>query len=81
MNTIEKAINLINRLPIEPPKQIIWIVYNDDLIDSAKALIQEIRGPEYMQYVTVVSKSNSYRLNGAIYFDPSLYDLIGNGNG
>jgi len=71
----------IRSLPDNPSKHIYWIVYNRDMVAYTESLIQEIRGPEYMSYVTVVAKSDPSkdRTKGSIYFDPTLMDLIGNG--
>jgi hypothetical protein len=78
MNKQEMA---ILSLPEHPANHIYWIVYNHDMVEYTKNLIQEIRGPEYMSHVTVVAKSDPSRdrTRGSIYFDPTLMDLIGNG--
>lgn len=73
----------IRSLPTSPDKQIYWIVYNEDMVPHTEDLIREIRGQEYFdKYVTVVSKSNpsKERTKGTVYFDPTLLDLLGNGN-
>lgn len=73
----------IRSLPTNPDKQIYWIVYNEEMVTRTEDLIKEIRGKEYFdKYVTVVSKSNpsKERTTGIVYFDPSLLDLLGNGN-
>lgn len=73
----------IRSLPTSPDKQIYWIVYNEDMVTRTEDLIKEIRGKEYFdKYITVVSKSNpsKERTTGIVYFDPSLLDLLGNGN-
>lgn len=73
----------IRSLPTHPAKHIYWIVYNEDMISYVENLIKEIKGLDYFdKYVTVVSKSNPSkdRTTGIVYFDPSLLDLLGNGN-
>lgn len=71
----------IQNLPDNPSKHIYWIVYNRDMIKYVEDLIKDIRGSEYLKYVTVVSRSDPSkdRTKGSVYFDPTLMDLIGNG--
>jgi len=79
---IGKVYEAICRLPRTPTKRIYWIVYNDDMIEYTKTMISDIKGKEYLDnYVTVVSKTDDSRerSKGAIYFDPGLLDLLGNG--
>lgn len=68
-------------LPEDNDKPIIWIVYNNDMVKGTMRLIAELRGEEFLSKIKVVSKMNSSRYNGRIYFDPVLLDLLGNGNG
>lgn len=80
---ISKVERAINNLPECPSKRIFWIVYNQDMIEYTRKMIEEIRGKEYLDnYVTVVAKSDPTRdrTTGSIYFDPGLLDLLGNGN-
>lgn len=77
-----KTIQAIKLLPDNPPKKIYWIVYNQDMVKYTEKLIANIRGSEYLtKYVRVVAKgdSSTRRSKGTVYFDPSLMDLIGNG--
>jgi hypothetical protein len=78
---VGKQVNAIRSLPDVPKKHIYWIVYNKDMVKYTEALIEQIKGKEYMTNITVVSKGDSSRdrVNGSIYFDPTLMDLIGNG--
>lgn len=77
MNRQHKA---ISSLPDCPKSNILWIVYNDDMVDYTRAMIEEIKGKDYMKFVKVVSRLNSSRESGSVYFDPMLLDHIGNGN-
>lgn len=70
----------IMRLPENPKKRIIWIVYNEEMVSWTENLIIKLRGSEYLKKVKVVPKSRSSKYIGHIYFDPVLYDLLGNGN-
>jgi len=51
------------------------------MVKYTEALIEQIKGKEYMTNISVVSKDDSSkeRTTGSIYFDPTLMDLIGNG--
>lgn len=71
----------IMSLPEHPAKHIYWIVYNHDMISYVSNLIESLRGKEYSSNVTVVAKGSptKERTDGAIYFDPTLLDLLGNG--
>jgi hypothetical protein len=83
MRQAGKHFQAISHLPDNPRKRIYWIVYNSDMIKYVETLIKEIKGQEYLDNnVTVVSKSDPShdRAKGTIYFDPSLLDLLGNGN-
>jgi hypothetical protein len=80
MSKVEHA---IRSLPEAPVKHIYWIVYNRDMIEYTKSIVSSIRGQDYLdEYVTVVAKGDSTkdRVNGSVYFDPNLLDLLGNGN-
>ena len=74
----EKTVDLIQRLP---EKEITWVVYNANMIQYAESLIILNRGIEYFEkYVNVISCDNPEEVvRGALYLDPSLHNLIGNG--
>lgn len=76
----DKQTKMIESLPNNPNKLIIWIVYNEDMVDQAEKRIRYIKGDEYMSKIKVVPRTRASKWNGHIYFDPNLYDLIGNGN-
>lgn len=77
-----KVAAAIRGLPDSPDKPIYWIVYNADMIKYTENLIREIKGQDYLGNVTVVAKgeNSKNRERGYIYFDPGLYDYLGNGN-
>jgi len=77
MNRQHKA---ISSLPDRPKSRILWIVYNDDMVDYTRAMIEEIKGEDYMKHIKVVSRTHSSKEPGTVYFDPLLLDHIGNGN-
>lgn len=74
----EKTAELIQRLPEE---ELTWVVYNANMIQHASNLIIQYRGAEYFdRYVNVISCDNyEEAVRGALYLDPCLFDLIGNG--
>ena len=52
------------------------------MVKYTEGLIAELRGQEYLDtFVRVVPKNDNSkrRAKGTVYFDPGLYDLIGNG--
>ena len=75
-----KQVDAILRLPVDPQKDIVWIVYNSDMVEYTRNLIKELRGEDYLSRVKVVARTEAYQYNGHIYFDPLLYDHLGNGN-
>ena len=74
----EKTVELIQRLPEE---EVTWVVYNANMIQYAASMIIQYRGFDYyMKYVNVISCDDPEEVvRGALYLDPSLYDLKGNG--
>lgn len=75
-----KTDRLIRSLPSDPDKKIIWIVYNSDMIASARKRLVDVWGEHYVnRNVEVVSRTNSSKFNGHIYFDPWFYSHLSNG--
>lgn len=78
----EKTVDTILNLPEE---DITWVVYNANMVASATTLIIELRGIEYFsKYVRVASRDvDDIESCGKakVYFDPNLFNLIGNGYG
>lgn len=73
--TVEAVLNL-------PEEELTWVVYNANMISSAVVLIANLRGVEYFgKYVKVVSRDSSDGARGKLYFDPNLFNYIGNGYG
>lgn len=72
--------NIIRNLPENPQKPILWVVYNEDMVEYAQNLIAEIKGKEYMKHIRVVSKNQTSKQVGTVYFDPMLMDHISNGS-
>lgn len=73
--------SLIKSLPLSPDKLIIWIVYNEDMIEYTRSQIAAVKGYDYVsKFVRVVTRSESSKYNGHIYFDPNLQDQLGCGH-
>lgn len=65
-----------------PEKKLTWVVYNANMVSHAEMMIISLRGIEYFdKYVTVVSREDSTGAKGELYFDPNLFNLVGNGYG
>lgn len=73
---MSKTDQIINNLP---NKQLTWVCYNESMIPYYEALIKELRGEDFFnQYVTVIADGHP-ALGSNTYFDPTLYELRGNG--
>ena len=73
--TVEAVLNL-------PNEDLTWVVYNANMVSSAQMMIISLRGLDYFdKYVRVVSRDSSDGAQGKLYFDPKLFQLIGNGYG
>ena len=76
----EKTVDAILRLPEE---DITWVVYNANMVSAATTLIIELRGIDYFsKYVRVASRDvDDIESCGVakLYYDPKLFDYIGNG--
>lgn len=65
-----------------PEEKLTWVVYNANMVNYAQMLIIQLRGLDYFdKYVKVVSRDDSTGAQGKMYFDPNLFNLIGNGYG
>jgi len=62
-----------------------WVVYNANMVPAATTLIIDLRGIDYFsKYVRVASRDvDDIESCGkaVVYFDPNLFNLIGNGYG
>lgn len=79
MNRIREV---IESLPDQPKREIAWVCYNDHMIESARDMIVEIKGEEYLKNCRIISKETfDLPLNyaGDIYYSPGLYNYLGNG--
>lgn len=66
---------LIRKLPSVPAGPILYVVYNEDMIPEAKALIGTIHGPEYLEHVTIVpynGKVENVR-DYSVFIDPIVF--------
>ena len=78
----EKTVDAILNLPEE---DITWVVYNANMVSAHTTLIIELRGIDYFsKYVRVASRDvDDIESCGEakIYFEPRLFNYIGNGYG
>lgn len=73
----EKTAEMIRNLP---EQELTWVVYNANMISYAQMLIIQYRGLEFFDnYVKVVSRDRADGAKGTLYFDPSMFLLMGNG--
>jgi hypothetical protein len=73
----EKTVESILSLP---EKKLTWVVYNANMVQTAVMLIIQLRGVDFFDdYVKVVSRECGDGAQGALYFDPNIFNLIGNG--
>jgi hypothetical protein len=66
---------LISRFPKEPTRPILYVVYNDDMVESAQFLVATIHGFPYLKYVTVApfDKRPKDDIDYEMYIDPTVY--------
>jgi hypothetical protein len=75
----EKTVEAILSLP---EKKLTWVVYNANMVQSAVTMIVSLRGIEFFDdYVKVISRECGDGAQGALYFDPNIFNYIGNGYG
>jgi hypothetical protein len=81
----DRAIETIEKFPVEPDAHIIYVVYNNDMVRASEDLICEVHGKEYLNDNVTVSPIGGTlpafldRKRCMMYFDPSLHSYIGNG--
>ena len=65
-----------------PEQELTWVVYNANMVSQAQMLIIALRGLDFFDdYVKVVSRECGNGAQGVLYFDPNIFQLIGNGYG
>lgn len=63
-----------------PEEKLTWVVYNANMVQAAVTMIVSLRSMEFFDnYVKVISREHSDGAQGALYFDPNIFKLIGNG--
>lgn len=81
----ERAVETIEKFPVDPDGHIIYLVYNEDMIRATESLIIEVHGEQYFNdnvYVAAFGSVLPDHLEGKrciLYFDPALHDYTGNG--
>ncbi len=65
-----------------PNEELTWVVYNANMISKTMELIINLRGIKfYDDYVLVLSRECGNGARGKLYFDPNIFNLMGNGHG
>ena len=66
-----------------PDEKLTWVVYNANMVRLARVLIISLRGLKFFnEYVRVISRDQKCTsTHGKVYFDPNLFNLMGNGYG
>ena len=78
---LDKRDRSIKSLPDNPADTITWVVYNEEMAQAIRDRFVEIKGAEYLEsHVDVVTRETLDSDSRWIYFDPYLYDYLGNGN-
>ncbi len=70
------SLELIQKFPDEPVANIIYYVYNDDMVEAAEELIVSVKGQEYFdEHVTVCSigRFNPSHTKCLAYYDPCVF--------
>lgn len=70
---------MIRKFPKKPTTDILFVVYNQDMIEDAETLIGVIHGFDYLdKYVTVVPLNTKVEdhLNYDVYIDPMVYKYM-----
>lgn len=74
--TVDAILNL-------PEEDVTWVVYNANMVPAHASLIIELRGADYfVKYVRVAARDVDDIDScgeGRIYFEPNLFNYIGNG--
>ena len=77
--------NAILNLPEDESKKIVWVCYNEDMIEQNRSKIAELRGEDFAARVTIISGnsvSSVDRLNLKplhVYYSPDFFAHRGNG--
>lgn len=73
----------VDRILTLPEEDVTWVVYNANMVGAHTSLIIELRGIEYFsKFVRVASRDIDDIEScgkGRIYFEPNLFNYIGNG--
>lgn len=70
---------MIRKFSVDPKTPILYVVYNEDMIDDAKELISIIHSPKYLEeHVTVVPLNTKVEdhIKYDVYIDPTVYKFM-----
>lgn len=77
---MKRNVAAILAIPEIPYKNIVWLVYDEDMVSQVESLFVKLRGQYFFDtYITVSPIGKKLSGNSFNYYDPNLYDLIGNG--
>ena len=63
-----------------PEEKLTWVVYNANMVQDAVTMIVSLRSMDFFDdYIKVISRKCGDSAQGALYFDPNIFKLIGNG--
>lgn len=83
--SLERSIETIEKFPVDPDGHIVYIVYNEDMVNASESLITEVHGQEYFDKhvnVSFIGGKLPDEIEGKrclLYFDPAVHNYIGNG--
>ena len=70
---------MIRKFPAEPTSPILFVVYNEQMVDDAAFFISTIHGTEYLdEHVTVVPLNTKVEdhIKYDVYIDPTVYKYM-----
>ena len=70
---------MIRKFPEEPKAPILFVLYNDTMVEDAEFYISSIHGPEYLdKHVTVVPLNTKVEEHSKydVYIDPMVYKYM-----
>lgn len=70
---------LIRKFTPDPKAPILYVVYNEDMVDDAKELVSIIHGPKYLEeHVTIVPLNTKVEdhIKYDVYIDPTVYKFM-----
>ena len=77
------GVRTVDRILTLPEEDVTWVVYNANMVGAHTSLIIELRGIEYFSKFVRVAARDIDDIESCgksrIYFEPNLFNYIGNG--